>query len=78
MKINNGTHKIFFSMGKLYLDGVQIAGEGILPLKDVMFEFQVNKPEEVEIKSNLKKDPSVLEINVFDEIPIKDVGPGQK
>lgn len=73
MKINDGAHKILFRQGKLYLDGVQIAGEGVLPAnKEVTFDFQVGQPKPVE------KNPSILEINVFDSIPARDLGPGQK
>lgn len=75
MNISNGIHKILFSKGKLYLDGVQIAGAGILPPKDITFEFNVNKPEEKPVP---EKDPSILEINVYDSIRGKDLGPGQK
>ena len=76
-KLANGNHRIFFSCGKLYLDGVQIAGEGILPAKEVAFDFQVNRPEEVkrEIPS---QDPSILEVNVHDSVSGKDLGPGQR
>lgn len=72
MNIENGKHKILFTCGKLYLDDVQIAGEGILPQKDVCVEFNVEKKEEVQ------KDPSILEINVVDKMAFKDVGPGQR
>jgi hypothetical protein len=76
MRLNDGNvHKILFSLGKLYLDGVQIAGEGIEPAKDVMFEFQVNNQPQVEEPA--PKDPSILEINVHDSIKSKSVGPGQ-
>jgi hypothetical protein len=74
MNIQNGTHKILFSKGKLYLDGSQIAGDGILPEKDVVFEFQVNIPETVVAAP---KDPSILEVNVHDSIATKALGPGQ-
>jgi hypothetical protein len=76
--ISNGTHKILFSNGKLYLDGVQIAGEGIFPKKDVTFEFKVNSTEKVERIEKPGIHSDILEINVFDEMPMKDVGPGQK
>jgi hypothetical protein len=76
-KLTNGNHRIFFSCGKLYLDGVQIAGEGILPAKEVAFDFQVNRPEEV-IRDITPTDPSVLEVNVHDSVSGKDLGPGQK
>lgn len=72
MNIENGKHKILFTCGKLYLDDIQIAGEGILPQKDVCFEFTVGKNEEAQ------KDPSILEINVVDKMAFKDVGPGQR
>jgi len=75
MQISNGVHKILFSCGKLYLDGVQIAGEGILPPKDITFEFRVDVPKE---EPSPKTDPSVLEINVYDEVPAGDYGPGQR
>lgn len=71
MNIENGKHKILFTKGKLYLDEVQIAGDGILPEKDVCFEFNVEKEEVI-------KDPSILEINVVDKMAFKDVGPGQR
>ena len=71
-------HKILFSKGRLYLNGVQIAGEGITPEKDVLFEFVV-KGEIVRNQMEIpKKDPSILEVNVVDEVRSKDVGPGQK
>jgi len=76
-KLTNGSHKILFSRGKLYLDGVQIAGDGIFPDKEVAFEFQVNKPEEV-IKEASFNDPSILEVNVHDSVSGKDLGPGQR
>jgi len=76
-KLTNGSHKILFSRGKLYLDGIQIAGDGIFPDKEVAFEFQVNKPEEV-IKEASFKDPSILEVNVHDSVSGKDLGPGQR
>lgn len=71
MNITNGKHKILFSLGKLYLDDVQIGGEGISPSKDIIFEFEINKPD-------MNKDPSILEINVVDSIRPKDLGPGQQ
>lgn len=78
MKIQNGQNKILFSCGKLYLNGAQIAGEGIEPQKDVLFDFTVNIPEEkVEINTDPVKDSSVLEVNVFDAIKSQAVGPGQ-
>lgn len=69
-QITNGNHKILFKQGKLFLDGIQIAGEGIIPDKEVVFEFQINKPEE-------KGDDSILEVSVHDSIKSKDLGPGQ-
>lgn len=75
MKLNDGkVHKILFSMGKLYLDGEQIAGEGIEPQKDVVFEFQVNVPPVEEKKEEFSP---ILEINVHDSIKSRSVGPGQ-
>ena len=76
-KLANGNHRIFFSCGKLYLDGFQIAGEGILPAKEVAFDFQVNRPEEL-IKEKTFIDPSILEVNVHDSVSGKDLGPGQR
>lgn len=76
MKIDNGSHKILFSRGNLYLDGVQIGGEGILPAKDILFEFNIDNKNIV--NEPVEKDPSILEINVFDAIPAHDIGPGQK
>lgn len=70
MKLNDGlVHKILFSRGKLYLDGIQIAGDGIIPDKDICFELQTS--------GELPKDPSILEINVHDTVAGKDIGPGQ-
>ena len=73
-------HKILFSKGRLYLNNVQIAGIGITPEKDVLFEFATK--EEIihkKVESPVKeKDPSVLEVNVVDSINSKDVGPGQR
>ena len=74
--ITSGKHKVLFSKGKLYLDDVQIAGEGILPDKNVTFEFQINKPNEEQPVSI--KDPSVLEVNVHDAVAARGVGPGQR
>ena len=73
-------HKILFSRGRLYLNNVQIAGIGITPEKDVLFEFAVkdeviHKKGETPVK---EKDPSVLEVNVVDEVRSKDIGPGQR
>jgi hypothetical protein len=76
-KLTNGSHKILFSKGKLYLDGIQIAGDGITPDKEIVFDFQVNKPEEIEKKEIISRDPSVLEVNVYDSVIGKAVGPGQ-
>ena len=79
MKIQNGKNRILFSGGKLYLNDIQIAGEGIVPSKDVVFEFQVNKPEEpVNIPLVVENHPSVLEVNVHEAMAIQGVGPGQK
>lgn len=75
VKLNDGQiHRILFSGGKLYLDGVQIAGEGISPQKDIVFEFNTNLVPE----SSPKEDPSVLEVNVHDTVMGKAVGPGQQ
>jgi len=74
MNIQSGKHKILFSLGKLYLDGFQIAGEGIYPPKDVVFEFQTGPIEEKPIVNN---DPSILSVNVHDAISAKALGPGQ-
>lgn len=73
-------HKILFSKGILYFDGEPIAGKGIAPDKDVLFEFAVkdeviHKKVETSVK---EKDPSILEVNVVDEVRSKDVGPGQR
>jgi cell division ATPase FtsA len=77
--LNDGqTHKLLFSKGKLYLDGVQIAGEDILPGKDISFEFKTNVPTQEVVKEEVKeKDPSILEINVHDKVAGRSVGPGQ-
>ena len=74
------THKILFSRGDLFLDGVKIAGNGITPEKDVLFEFAVKDRiihKKIEIPV-IQKDPSILEVCVFDSVNSKDVGPGQK
>ena len=76
--LKNGLHKVLFSKGNLYLDDIQIAGEGFSPEKEVTFEFNINKPEEKEVLPIKQKDPSVLEVNVCDEIAGQDVGPGQR
>ena len=74
--LNDGkTHKVVFSRGKLYLDGVQIGGDDIAPGKDIAFDFKTNVREVERVK---EKDPSLLEINVHDSVANKDVGPGQK
>lgn len=70
-RLNDGlTHIILFSKGKLYLDGIQIAGSGMEPDNDVVFQLQVPKEE--------PRDSSILEINVVDVVAGKDIGPGQK
>lgn len=74
MNISNGKHKILFSQGKLYLDGVQIAGEGIYPPKDVVFEFHTEKKED---PIPVQEDPSILSVNVHDSINATALGPGQ-
>lgn len=71
MNLNNGKHTITFKENKLFLDDIQIAGEGIYPPKNVILEFFINKPE---LK---KEDPSILEVNVNDSINIQALGPGQ-
>lgn len=69
MNINDGQmHKVLFSKGKLYLDGEQIAGEGIIPEKDILFQFKTNI---------VNRDSSVLEVNVHDKMVMQSVGPGQ-
>jgi len=71
-RLNDGLiHRILFSQGALYLDGVKIAGKGMEPEKDVVFEFQVADTQGVE------ESPPTLEINVHDAIKGKSVGPGQ-
>jgi len=77
-KLTNTSHKILFSKGKLYLDSIQIAGEGITPDKEVTFDFQVNIPEEIENSKIISHDPSILEVNVHDSVSGKDLGPGQR
>jgi len=72
--LNIGAHKIRFSKGKLFLDEVQIAGEGIIPDKEVVFEFHTEKKDE----GREPKDPSILEVNVHDSVTGKDKGPGQR
>jgi len=79
--LNDGEiHKLFFSRGKLYLDGTQIGGEGISPEKDIAIEFKTNLIPAVTSKPNnlSTKDPSVLEINVKDSVSGGDIGPGQR
>lgn len=68
-------HKILFSKGKLFLDNIQIAGEGITPEKDVLFEFSLKEEIQREVKV---KDPSILEVSVVDAVNSRDVGPGQR
>lgn len=80
--LEHGKHKILFSKGNLYLDGVKIAGDGINPPKDVVFEFHVDKPREELPKEPIdveviEKDPSLLEVNVADTMKMKSIGPGQ-
>jgi len=75
MELTNGKHQIRFIKGKLYIDDTQIAGEGITPQKDVIFEFFVNKVVE---EVNKNSDSSVLEVNVHDTVSGKDLGPGQR
>ena len=71
------THKILFAKSRLYLDGVQIAGIGITPEKDVLFEFAVKEDIVHKKIETPVKDPAFLEINVVDNIKSKDIGPGQ-
>ena len=74
----NGTNRILFSNGKLFLNNIQIAGEGIVPQKDILFEFNINKPENIiNISPDPEESPPILEISVFDAIKGKSVGPGQ-
>jgi len=76
--LNDGqVHKVLFSKGKLYLDGVQIGGEDVAPGKDIGFEFRTNPPVEPIKEVTAAKDPSVLEINVHDKVAGRSVGPGQ-
>ena len=77
MNISHGKHTILFRSGKLFLDSTQIAGEGIEPAKDVVFEFMINKPLVEEQKVG-EKDPSILEVNVHDSVSGRSVGPGQR
>ena len=78
MNINDGeTHKILFTMGKLFLDGVQIAGEGFNPPKDIMFEFKVHNDQKPKEEPKPQLDSSVLEIKVHENMAMTDVGPGQ-
>jgi hypothetical protein len=73
---DGGIHKVLFSQGKLYLDGVQIGGEPLDPAKQISFEFKTNSSPGIPEEKPLK-DPSLLEINVFDKVAGKSVGPGQ-
>jgi hypothetical protein len=77
--LNDGQlHKVLFSKGKLYLDGVQVGGEDIAPNKDITFEFKTNMPTTEVVKDITPiKDPSILEINVHDKVAGRAVGPGQ-
>ena len=69
--INDGKiHNVLFSKGKLFLDDVQIAGEGLLPEKEITFQFKTNLIE--------TPAPEFLEVNVFDKVAGKSVGPGQR
>lgn len=78
-KLNDGqTHRILFTNGKLYLDGIQLAGDGISPAKDIIFEFKVGLEKQEEIpRVEQIEDTSVLKINVHDSVNSKDIGPGQ-
>jgi hypothetical protein len=80
--LNDGlTHKVIFSRGKLYLDGVQIGGEDIAPGKDIAFEFNTKIPEQmpdvIREAEYSEKPPEFLSINVHDKVMGKAVGPGQ-
>lgn len=77
--LNDGQlHKVLFSKGKLHLDGIQIGGEDIAPNKDITFEFKTNIPTTEVVKDVIsQKDPSMLEINVYDKVAGRAVGPGQ-
>lgn len=55
---DNEIHTVLFKEGKLFLNNVQIGGEGVEQNKDIVFQFRVPK----------EKDPSVLEINISDTI----------
>ena len=83
MRLNDGkTHRILFSNDKLYLDGIQIAGEGMELSKDVLFEFEVNNSTEA-IKDSSEDllgthtTIPVGEVDVHDSIKGKDLGPVQ-
>lgn len=76
--LENNKYRILFSRGRLFLNDVQIAGIGITPEKDVLFEFAVKGEivrNQVEIP---QENPPVLKINVVDSVNSKDIGPGQK
>ena len=63
MKLNDGKlHKMVFTGGKLYIDGVACD-------REIAIWFQTYEDE--------NPDPSVLSISVHDNLKTKDVGPGQ-
>lgn len=74
IKLNDGeTHKILFSCGKLYLDGKQIAGRGIHPSKDIMFEFKVSIEEKEGDTTTQTQNTSMLDISTHDSIDMGDI-----
>lgn len=80
--LNDGlAHKVVFSRGKLYLDGIQIGGEDVAPGKDISFEFNTKAPEPmpevIRDTEYIEKTPEFLSINVHDKVAGKSVGPGQ-
>lgn len=74
----NGTHKIVFSKGKLFLNDKQIAGEGISSEKEIVFTFVINKPsKKIEELTEIEGNPPFLNISVHDSVVTQAVGPGQ-
>lgn len=70
MNINDGLeHTVLFRNGNLFLDNVQIGGDGINQGKDIIFKFKTDIPK--------PKDPSILEVNVHDSVAAQALGPGQ-
>ena len=83
MNLNDGKeHIVKFSKGNLYIDDKQVAGDGIVPAKDVVFKFRTNAVISAEPVVGdaefTEENPPDLSVNVNDTVAGADIGPGQK